>query len=137
MAKHSKSWPNSIATSCTNTSSSSKGNKVGQFPSNPSPVLTGNRGPAGENGRPGRDGLPGEAGLSALFHGYFVTRHSQTDTVPECPFGMRRLWAGYSLLFMQGNERGHGQDLGRNLILVEIAYPIVRSDIYCLCCRNI
>ena len=51
--------------------------------------------------------------MSALHHGYFVTRHSQTTDIPDCPAGMRKLWHGYSLLFIQGNERAHGQDLGQ------------------------
>jgi len=39
-------------------------------------------------------------------------RHSQTTNVPPCPVGTSRLWAGYSLLFTQGNGYTHGQDLG-------------------------
>jgi len=69
-------------------------------------------GPAGRSGQPGIDGEQGPAGQSALFHGYFITRHSQTTELPECPFGMRTMWDGYSFLFMQGNELPHGQDLG-------------------------
>ena len=67
----------------------------------------------GRNGEDGIDGAPGLPGLSALFHGYFVTRHSQTSEVPQCPENTRKLWDGYSLLFIQGNERAHGQDLGK------------------------
>jgi len=76
-------------------------------------LFIGFSGPPGENGRDGADGRPGLPGASALFHGYFLTKHSQTSDVPECPLGMNKLWDGYSLLFIQGNERAHGQDLGK------------------------
>lgn len=69
-------------------------------------------GPPGQDGRPGVPGTPGNAGLSVFNHGYFLTRHSQTTSLAECPNGMEKMWDGYSLLFMQGNERAHGQDLG-------------------------
>jgi len=29
-----------------------------------------------------------------------------------CPPGTELMWDGYSLLFVQGNEKAHGQDLG-------------------------
>ncbi|NWV34983.1 CO4A1 protein, partial [Grantiella picta] len=45
-------------------------------------------------------------------HGFLVTRHSQTIEEPSCPFGTRLIYHGYSLLYVQGNERAHGQDLG-------------------------
>ncbi|EDO34165.1 predicted protein, partial [Nematostella vectensis] len=44
--------------------------------------------------------------------GFFLTRHSQTVRVPRCPEDRPPLWEGYSLLYVQGNERAHGQDLG-------------------------
>jgi len=44
--------------------------------------------------------------------GFIFTRHSQTPNTPTCPPGSELLWDGYSMLFMQGNERAHGQDLG-------------------------
>lgn len=47
-------------------------------------------------------------------HGFLVTRHSQTVDVPFCPGGTRLIYDGYSLLYVQGNERSHGQDLGEN-----------------------
>jgi integrin beta 8 len=43
-----------------------------------------------------------------------VVRHSQSAQVPECPSGMVKLWDGYSLLMMQGNDHGYHQDLGKN-----------------------
>lgn len=45
-------------------------------------------------------------------HGFLVTRHSQTVDVPSCPVGTSLIYDGYSLLYVQGNERSHGQDLG-------------------------
>lgn len=45
-------------------------------------------------------------------HGFLVTRHSQTVDVPSCPQGTSLIYDGYSLLYVQGNERSHGQDLG-------------------------
>jgi len=32
--------------------------------------------------------------------------------LPECPAGQARLWDGYSLLYIEGNEKSHHQDLG-------------------------
>lgn len=32
--------------------------------------------------------------------------------VPVCPRGMRALWIGYSLLYLEGQEKAHTQDLG-------------------------
>lgn len=29
-----------------------------------------------------------------------------------CPAGMPRLWTGYSLLYLEGQEKAHNQDLG-------------------------
>ena len=45
-------------------------------------------------------------------HGFLVTRHSQSVEVPQCQEGTRPIYEGYSLLYVQGNERSHGQDLG-------------------------
>lgn len=39
-------------------------------------------------------------------------RHSQTTSIPVCPAGHVRLWDGYSLLYIEGNEKAHNQDLG-------------------------
>lgn len=40
------------------------------------------------------------------------TKHSQELSVPQCPPGSSSLYDGYSLLFINGNNRAHGQDLG-------------------------
>ncbi|KAI5104395.1 collagen alpha-5(IV) chain isoform X2, partial [Silurus meridionalis] len=85
------------------------------------PGRKGDLGPSGQPGQrglpgpPGPEGLPGlqgPVGLSAVAHGFLVTRHSQTTDVPTCPLGTNLIYEGYSLLYVQGNERAHGQDLG-------------------------
>lgn len=38
--------------------------------------------------------------------------HSQSDAIPQCPADMITLWSGYSLLYLEGQERAHTQDLG-------------------------
>lgn len=48
----------------------------------------------------------------AAAHGFLITRHSQAQDVPFCPEGTNLIYDGYSLLYVQGNERAHGQDLG-------------------------
>lgn len=45
--------------------------------------------------------------------GYLLVKHSQTDREPMCPVGMNKLWGGYSLLYFEGQEKAHNQDLGR------------------------
>lgn len=45
--------------------------------------------------------------------GYLLVKHSQTDQEPMCPQGMNKLWSGYSLLYFEGQEKAHNQDLGR------------------------
>ena len=72
-------------------------------------------GPRGHPGPPGPDGVPGQVGQpgpSSMDHGFLVTRHSQTVEIPQCPEGTSLIYDGYSLLYVQGNERSHGQDLG-------------------------
>jgi len=44
--------------------------------------------------------------------GILLVKHSQTDMVPECYPGHHKLWDGYSLLYIEGNEKAHNQDLG-------------------------
>lgn len=41
-----------------------------------------------------------------------MVRHSQTIDTPQCPLGLTPLWTGYSLLYIEGNERSQHQDLG-------------------------
>uniref|UniRef100_A0A3B3DU33 Collagen IV NC1 domain-containing protein n=1 Tax=Oryzias melastigma TaxID=30732 RepID=A0A3B3DU33_ORYME len=84
------------------------------------PGLKGDLGPPGQPGQQGRPGPQGPDGPqgpvgpsgSASAHGFLITRHSQTQEVPYCPDGTSLIYDGYSLLYVQGNERAHGQDLG-------------------------
>ena len=47
--------------------------------------------------------------------------------VPECPRGQTKLWDGYSLLYIEGNEKAHHQDLGfAGSWLHHDSVPIVR-----------
>ena len=70
--------------------------------------LQGAPGQAGLKGNPGR---PCSAAADYLT-GILLVRHSQTTTVPQCEPGHTRLWDGYSLLYIEGNEKAHHQDLG-------------------------
>lgn len=70
----------------------------------------------GLDGPPGPDGLqgpPGPPGTTSVAHGFLITRHSQTTDVPQCPQGTVHIYDGFSLLYVQGNKRAHGQDLGK------------------------
>lgn len=44
--------------------------------------------------------------------GFLLVKHSQTEQVPQCPVGMARVWDGFSLLYVEGSEKSHNQDLG-------------------------
>lgn len=44
--------------------------------------------------------------------GYLLVKHSQSEHVPMCPEGMSKVWDGYSLLYFEGQEKAHNQDLG-------------------------
>lgn len=71
-------------------------------------------GPDGYVGQPGKKGAqgpPGKAAQGAL-DSFLLTRHSQKIQVPNCPQGTTFIYSGYSLLFIHGNDRAHGQDLG-------------------------
>lgn len=58
-------------------------------------------------------GDPGPKGVGlGYLSGFLLVLHSQTDGEPTCPVGMPRLWTGYSLLYVEGQERAHNQDLG-------------------------
>ena len=46
--------------------------------------------------------------------GYLLVKHSQTEQKPMCPVGMAKLWDGYSLLYLEGQEKAHNQDLGES-----------------------
>lgn len=66
-------------------------------------------------GFPGEKGLPGFPGsclTGPVKRGFIFSRHSQSTEIPSCPSGTSQIYSGYSLLFVQGNEQAHGQDLG-------------------------
>lgn len=73
----------------------------------PSPALSLSGAP-GKKGPFGRAGVPGQS----VRVGYTLVKHSQSEQVPLCPVGMSQLWVGYSLLFVEGQEKAHNQDLG-------------------------
>lgn len=74
----------------------------------------GHQGPVGQEGEPGRPGSPGLPGMPgrSVSIGYLLVKHSQTEQEPMCPLGMNKLWSGYSLLYFEGQEKAHNQDLG-------------------------
>uniref|UniRef100_A0A493TGD3 Collagen IV NC1 domain-containing protein n=1 Tax=Anas platyrhynchos platyrhynchos TaxID=8840 RepID=A0A493TGD3_ANAPP len=76
--------------------------------------LTGSPGDPGLQGQPGRPGSPGLPGMPgrSVSIGYLLVKHSQSDQEPMCPIGMNKLWSGYSLLYFEGQEKAHNQDLG-------------------------
>jgi collagen type IV alpha len=91
------------------------------FPGDPGPK--GLIGPVGSPGSPGLPGLIGPPGTPGLpgqpcsaepdyWTGILLVKHSQSATPPKCDENHLELWQGYSLLYMEGNERAHHQDLG-------------------------
>lgn len=80
------------------------------------PGQKGDMGEAGCPGEPGPPGAPGDPGPKGFglgyLSGFLLVLHSQTDGEPTCPAGMPRLWTGYSLLYLEGQEKAHNQDLG-------------------------
>lgn len=101
------------------------------LPGLPGPIgLKGDRGVSGlpgPPGIPGARGAPGPAGLPGIpggdyLMGILLVKHSQSNYVPQCPQGMEKLWEGYSLLYIQGNEKSHNQDLGKNNYITECLF---------------
>ena len=74
------------------------------------------QGPRGETGPKGEPGLPCEDQPDYLT-GILLVKHSQTIQVPQCEPGHIKLWDGYSLLYIEGNEKAHHQDLGKEVHL--------------------
>uniref|UniRef100_A0A3B4V3V9 Collagen IV NC1 domain-containing protein n=1 Tax=Seriola dumerili TaxID=41447 RepID=A0A3B4V3V9_SERDU len=75
------------------------------------PGIPGFPGQKGERGRKGPPGLPGGGGPHYV-DSFLIARHSQSIRVPDCPPGSSLIYSGYSLLFIKGNDKAHGQDLG-------------------------
>lgn len=85
--------------------------------------LTGPAGLPGDTGPQGPAGLPGRPGGDYL-NGILLVRHSQSTTVPECPRGHVKMWDGYSMLYIEGNEKSHNQDLGKFIDLLLCSFFI-------------
>ncbi|CAB1454557.1 unnamed protein product [Pleuronectes platessa] len=68
-------------------------------------------GPQGVSGPPGEQGPPGHRRTSRS--GFLLVVHSQSVQVPQCPEGSSQLWVGYSLVYLEGQEKAHTQDLGQ------------------------
>ncbi|MEQ2172749.1 hypothetical protein GOODEAATRI_024511 [Goodea atripinnis] len=73
---------------------------------------TGENGAKGQIGAKGPRGAQGEWGVPSGMNGFLFTRHSQDRIIPQCPPGSSFVFDGYSLLFINGYSRAHGQDLG-------------------------
>ena len=57
-----------------------------------------------------------------------LVRHSQTSNVPRCEPGELQLWDGYSLLYLEGNEKSHHQDLGISFVdHLKIYFELIES----------
>lgn len=88
-----------------------------------SPGLPGEKGERGFEGAIGLQGVIGDIGpkgeagapctyISDYLTGTLLVRHSQSIEIPQCESGHIKLWEGYSLLYVEGNEKAHSQDLG-------------------------
>lgn len=66
--------------------------------------VSGDPGPVGDRGPSGPH--------KTLNSGFLLVMHSQTNKAPSCPPDMNTLWEGYSLLYLEGQEKAHTQDLG-------------------------
>lgn len=73
--------------------------------------IVGITGPVGEPGPKGEAGAACEA-IGDYLTGTLLVKHSQSVEVPRCESGHIQLWEGYSLLYVEGNEKAHTQDLG-------------------------
>ncbi|XP_067851205.1 collagen alpha-2(IV) chain-like [Heptranchias perlo] len=77
------------------------------------PGEPGQQGITGNQGPPGHQGPPGNQGACPPFSaGFLIVVHSQSQKIPTCPQNMPSLWQGYSLLYLEGQEKSHNQDLG-------------------------
>lgn len=81
------------------------------------PGLPGLQGPPGTPGPKGETGAPCEQAADYLT-GILLVKHSQSQSVPVCEPGHIKLWDGYSLLYTDGDERAHSQDLGKYIATI-------------------
>lgn len=79
--------------------------------------IKGDKGEKGDRGRRGDPGGVGQPGDNQV--GEVMAIHSQSTTIPQCPREFVTLWSGYSLLYVEGNGRSLGQDLGRSSSCLE------------------
>lgn len=86
------------------------------------PGLPGLQGPSGAPGPVGEPGAPCETTPDYLT-GILLVKHSQSQSLPVCEPGHIRLWEGYSLLYTDGDERAHSQDLGK-LRIITMFYTV-------------
>lgn len=81
------------------------------------------RGEIGLAGPPGRDGVAGLQGhkgnagapcsaASDYLTGILLVKHSQSEEIPQCDSGHVKIWDGYSLMYVDGNDYPANQDLG-------------------------
>ena len=78
-------------------------------------------------GLDGKDGKECQVELNYLT-GNILVRHSQSSILPECGEGEEKLWDGFSLLYIEGNEKAHHQDLGKkesDFKFLEPNFPLV------------
>ncbi|KAG7268811.1 hypothetical protein CRUP_012618, partial [Coryphaenoides rupestris] len=75
------------------------------------PGVAGPTGYPGAPGQRGTRGFPGSGGQGSV-DSFLIAKHSQNTSVPSCPAGATFIYAGYSLVFITGNLKAHGQDLG-------------------------
>ena len=99
----------------------------------------GSTGYAGDPGQRGARGFPGSGG-GTVVDSFLIARHSQNASAPDCPPGASLIYAGYSLLFINANEKAHGQDLGGSSAVSARYHAVSRSRartllIYVLCPR--
>ena len=92
---------------------------------------SGINGANGEIGPPGSIGDKGPPGNSFSKSGIMLARHSQDQNEPECPANTVKMWNGYSLLYLSGNEKSHQQDLGSagSCLRIFSVMPFIRCDI--------
>uniref|UniRef100_A0A3P9AR29 Collagen IV NC1 domain-containing protein n=1 Tax=Maylandia zebra TaxID=106582 RepID=A0A3P9AR29_9CICH len=77
------------------------------------PGLPGESGVVGQKGNRGPEGEKGSHGPTKELNLGLLVMHSQSANTPRCPGNMNTLWEGFSLLYLEGQERAHTQDLGQ------------------------
>lgn len=77
------------------------------------PGLPGESGVVGQKGNRGPEGEKGSHGPTKELNLGLLVVHSQSANTPRCPGNMNTLWEGFSLLYLEGQERAHTQDLGQ------------------------